>query len=126
MELAAFLLTHGFNVYAIYLDEMSPDEKETFQFLREQYPDLSLRSTSHFKRRLLPRDDSKKYGKVLAIGQMAAYFTDTKYFVNLVENGGFYGYTGLLKILDLIGQANAAENPKMRDIIQIKAWGCHG
>ena len=126
LELAAFLLTHGFNVYAIYLDEMSPDEKETFQFLREQYPDLSLRSTSHFKRRLLPRDDSKKYGKVLAIGQMAAYFTDTKYFVNLVENGGFYGYTGLLKILDLIGQANAAENPKMRDIIQIKAWGCHG
>ena len=57
---------------------------------------------------------------------MAAYFTDTKYFVNLVENGCFYGYTGLLKILDLIGQANAAENPKMRDIIQIKAWGCHG
>lgn len=115
-----------FNVYAVYLDAISPDEKETFQFLQEQYPALSLRSTMHFKRRLLPRDDSKKYGKVLAIGQMAAYFTDTKYFVNLIENSGFYGYTGLLKILDLIGQANAAENPKMRDIIQIKAWGCHG
>ena len=126
LELAAFLLKRGFNVYAVYLDAISPDEKETFQFLQEQYPDLSLRSTMHFKRRLLPRDDSKKYGKVLAIGQMAAYFTDTKYFVNLIENSGFYGYTGLLKILDLIGQANAAENPKMRDIIQIKAWGCHG
>lgn len=126
LELAAFLLNRGFNVYAVYLDAISPDEKETFQFLQEQYPALSLRSTMHFKRRLLPRDDSKKYGKVLAIGQMAAYFTDTKYFVNLIENSGFYGYTGLLKILDLIGQANAAENPKMRDIIQIKAWGCHG
>jgi hypothetical protein len=74
-----FLLTHGFNVYAVYLDEISPDEKESFQFLKEHYPDLSLRSTMHFKRRLLPRDDSRKYGKVLAIGQMAAYFTDTKY-----------------------------------------------
>ena len=116
----------GFNVYAVYLDAISLDEKDTFQFLQDHYPDLSLRSTMHFKRRLLPRDDSRKYGKVLAIGQMAAYFTDTKYFVNLIENSGLYGYVGLLKLLDWIGRADEAENPKMRDIIQIKAWGCHG
>lgn len=54
---------------------------------------------------------------------MAAYFTDTKYFVNLIENSGLYGYVGLLKLLDWIGRADEAENPKMRDIIQIKAWG---
>lgn len=126
LGLAKFLLIHGFNVYAVYLDAISPDEKDTFQFLQAHYPDLSLRSTMHFKRRLLPRDDSRKYGKVLAIGQMAAYFTDTKYFVNLIENSGLYGYVGLLKLLDWIGRADEAENPKMRDIIQIKAWGCHG
>ena len=57
---------------------------------------------------------------------MAAYFTDTKYFVNLIENSGLYGYVGLSKILDWIGESNVAENPKMREIIQIKAWGCHG
>ena len=126
LGLAKFLLTHGFNVYAVYLDAISPDEKDVFDFLQQHYPQLSLRSTMHFKRRLLPRDDSKKYGKVLAIGQMAAYFTDTKYFVNLIENSGLYGYVGLSKLIDWIGQANTAENPKMRDIIQIKAWGCHG
>ena len=126
LGLAQFLLTHGFKVYAVYLDTILPGEKEAFEFLQKEYPDLELRSAMHFKRGLLPRDDSKKFGKVLAIGQMAAYFTDTKYFVNLIENSGLYGYVGLSKILDWIGESNAAENPKMREIIQIKAWGCHG
>lgn len=126
LDLARYLLTHGLNVYAVYLDAISPDEKEAFAFLQKHYPHLSLRAVSHFKRRLLPRDDSKKYGKVLAIGQMAAYFTDTKYFVNIIENSGLYGYVGLAKLIDWMEKANQAENPKMRDIIQIKAWGCHG
>ena len=110
----------------MYLDAISPDEKDSFFFLKEHYPNLSLRSTMHFKRRLLPRDDSRKYGKVLAIGQMAAYFTDTKYFVNIIENSGLYGYVGLMKLLDWIGDAAGKENPDMREIIQVKAWGCHG
>lgn len=126
LGLARFLLTHGFNVYAVYLDAVSPDEKDSFFFLKEHYPSLSLRSTMHFKRRLLPRDDSRKYGKVLAIGQMAAYFTDTNFFVNVIENSGLYGYVGLLKLLDWIGGSARKENPRMREIIQVKAWGCHG
>lgn len=126
LDLARFLLTHGLNVYAVYLDAVSPEEKDAFDFLQKNYPQLSLRAVSHFKRRLLPRDDSKKFGKVLAIGQMAAYFTDTKYFVNMIEGSGLYGYVGLSKLIDWIETANKAENPKMREIIQIKAWGCHG
>ena len=126
LGLARFLLTHGFNVYAVYLDAVSPDEKDSFFFLKEHYPSLSLRSTMHFKRRLLPRDDSRKYGKVLAIGQMAAYFTDTNFFVNVIENSGLYGYVGLMKLLDWIGGSARKENPRMREIIQVKAWGCHG
>ena len=57
---------------------------------------------------------------------MAAYFTDTKYFVNIIENSGLYGYVGLMKLLDWIGDAAGKENPNMREIIQVKAWGCHG
>jgi len=79
----------------------------------------------HFKRSLLPRDDTRRYGKVLAIGQMAAYFTDSNYFVNIVENSGLYGYTGLLKLISLTSEA-FKEEKDMRRIVQIKAWGCHG
>lgn len=125
-SLARFLLTHGFRVYSIYIDYPAQAEEADFRFLQQQYPELSLRSVTHWKRRLLPRDDSRRYGKVLAIGQMAAYFADTNYFVNLIENSGLWGYTGLLKLLELMADANRRENPRMREIIQVKAWGCHG
>lgn len=126
LSLARFLLTHGFFVYAVYTDILTAREEEDFYFLQAHYPQLALRSVSHWKRRLLPRDDGKRLGKVLAIGQMAAYFADTNYFVNIIENGGLWGYTGLLKLLDWMADANRAENPKMKEIIQVKAWGCHG
>lgn len=125
-SLARFLLTHGFHVYAIYIDFPAQAEEEDFRFLQQHYPELSLRSVSHWKRRLLPRNDSRRYGKVLAIGQMAAYFADTNYFVNLIENSGLWGYTGLLTLLDYMAAANRTENKRMREIIQVKAWGCHG
>ena len=126
LGLAKFLLTHGFKVYAVYLDTILPGEKDAFDFLQKEYPDLELRSAMHFKRGLLPRDDSKKIRQGPGYRPDGGLFTDTKYFVNLIENSGLYGYVGLSKILDWIGEANAAENPKMREIIQIKAWGCHG
>lgn len=65
----------------------------------------------------------KKYGAVLAIGQKAAYFTGTNHFVNLIENSGLYGYTGLLKILDMMAVA-VREEKNVPAIIQTKAWGC--
>lgn len=125
LSLARFLLDRGFSVYAVYLDSISCDEEADFRYLQSAYPHLALRSTSHYKRRLLKRDDNERYGKVLAIGQMAAYFTNTPHFVNLIENSGLYGYVGILKLLDLIGDAGE-ETKDVRSIIQIKAWGCRG
>ena len=123
LSLARFLLMHGFRVYAVFLDEISAVEKDDFYFLQKYRPMLSLRSTMHYKRRLLCRDDVKKYGMVLAIGQKAAYFTGTNHFVNLIENSGLYGYTGLLKILDMMAVA-VREEKNVPAIIQTKAWGC--
>ena len=33
---------HGFKVKAVYLDGISPEEKETFDWLREHAPELEL------------------------------------------------------------------------------------
>ena len=41
LELAKLLLTHGFIVTRIYLDAVNPEEKATFEWLKQQYPDLS-------------------------------------------------------------------------------------
>ena len=123
LSLARFLLTHDIDVFAVYLDAVDRAEEADFYFLKEHYPGLSLRSTLHYKRRLLPRDEVKNHGPVLAVGQKAAYFTGTKHFVNLIENSGLYGYTGLLKLMDMMIIAVGTEQD-VQSLIQIKAWGC--
>ena len=123
LSLARFLLTHDIDVFAVYLDAVDRADEADFYFLKEHYPRLSLRSTMHYKRRLLPRDEVQRHGPVLAVGQKAAYFTGTKHFVNLIENSGLYGYTGLLKLMDMMILAVGTEQD-VQSLIQIKAWGC--
>ena len=82
LGLAKLLLTHGFCVKAIYLDGISPEEKEDFLWLQEHAPELELIATIQVKMRVLPRGGEEK---VLAIGQKAAYFSRSRHFVNLVQ-----------------------------------------
>ena len=61
--------------------------------------------------------------KWLAIGQKAAYFLDTDYFVNVVEGGGMFGFEAAEDTLRLLREA--AVTPKdMRSLVQIKGMGC--
>ena len=46
LELAKLLLTHGFSVTRIYLDAVNPEEKATFEWLKQQYPGLSYERRS--------------------------------------------------------------------------------
>ena len=80
---------------------------------------------SHYKMRLLPRDDAERMNGVLAIGQKAAYFTGTDRFVNIIENSGLYGFHGIGRLAELM--IDAWENPKDTEaIVTVKAWGCTG
>ena len=89
LGLAKLLLTHGFNVETVYLDSISPEEKEAFAWLKEKKPELELRSTVHAKMRLLHEEHATD--KILAIGQKAAWFTGSRYFVNLVQGARITG-----------------------------------
>ena len=69
------------------------------------------------------RRPSRSENKILAIGQKAAWFTGTEYFVNMIEGGGLYGYSGIEKFLRLMEEAY--NEPKdTRDIIPRKGIGC--
>ena len=120
LSLARLLLTHGFNVTALYADSFSGEEKDDFAWLQEHYPTLPVYATVHVKMRVLPRETSEK---TLAIGQKAAYFTGTPYFVNTVECGGYYGFSGIRQILSLMEEAFLQEKDT-RKLIQIKGLGC--
>ncbi|MBR3629861.1 MAG: nitrogenase [Oscillospiraceae bacterium] len=120
LSLAKLLLTHGFNVTALYADSFSGEEKDDFAWLQAHYPALPVYATVQVKMRVLPRKTSEK---TLAIGQKAAYFTGSPYFVNMVECGGYYGFSGIRKLLSLMEEA-FLEEKDTRKLIQIKGLGC--
>ena len=121
LGLAKLLLTHGFNVETVYLDSISPEEKEAFAWLKEKKPELELRSTVHAKMRLLHEEHATD--KILAIGQKAAWFTGSRYFVNLVQGAGLQGVDGIRRTAELMEEAFLEEKDPKTLIVK-KGWGC--
>ena len=120
LELAKLLLTHGFSVTRIYLDAVNPEEKDTFEWLKEQYPELEYEPTIRPEMRMKPRNESD----VLAIGQKASWFTGTRHFVNLVEGAGLYGFDGIRRTAELMTEAWQEEKDP-EDLIIRKGWGTY-
>lgn len=120
LGLAKLLLTHGFKVESIYLDSISPEEKDVFFWLKENIPELKLISTIRPEMRVRTRCSGNK---ILAIGQKAAWFTGSRNFVNMVQGGGLYGFDGIRRTAQLMIEAFEAEKDP-EDLIVRKGWGC--
>ena len=120
LGLAKLLLTHGFKVESIYLDSISPEEKDVFFWLKENIPELKLISTIRPEMRVRTRCSENK---ILAIGQKAAWFTGSRNFVNMVQGGGLYGFDGIRRTAQLMIEAFEAEKDP-EDLIVRKGWGC--
>ena len=120
LGLAKLLLTHGFCVKSVYLDGISPEEKDEFIWLQEHAPELELIATIQVKMRVLPRGGSEE---VLAIGQKAAYFSRSRHFVNLVQGEGLYGFDGIRRTAELMMEAYREEKDTEKLVVQ-KGWGC--
>ena len=120
LSLARLLLDHGFRVERVYVDAITGEEKGDFAYLQENYPYLELWPTIHPNMRFGAREEQGKY---LAIGQKAAYFTNSNHFVNLVSGGGMLGYQAILHLTEKMEDAFLREKD-MRSLIQIKGKGC--
>lgn len=120
--LARLLLEHGFNVTRLYVDSFTSDDKEDFEWLKLNAPELDLYATVHTMMRVLSRHPKENF---LALGQKAAYFTGTDHFVNIVEGGGLYGFDGICQMSDLMKDA-FINTKDTQSLIQIKGLGCGG
>lgn len=126
LELAKLLITHGIQVEEIYADSFIEPERETFQWLQKEVPQLKLYATVQAKMGMLPHTKAmERNGQLLAIGQKAAYYTGTRYLVNMVEGSGLWGYDGIIRLAEWMRSA-AKEEADVENIIQIKGWGCCG
>ena len=121
LSLARMLFKQGFRVTRVYADAFVPEETEDFNWLRIHAPEIRIYPMTDFRMR---RVDRKPEGVgFVAIGQKATYFTGTRNFVNLVENGGLYGFKGISRLAGMIEEAAGSERDPER-VIQVKALGC--
>ena len=119
-ELAEYLVMRGINVTEIYADSVSAEDERAFWHLKEIAPQIMVYPTVHPKMCFKQNSFGKR---ILAIGQKAAYFTGTKHFVNIIENGGLWGYDAIIGIADEMKKAIDSEKDTQK-LIQIKGWGC--
>lgn len=121
--LAKLLLSHGINVIRVYADSIPGGDRTAFDSLKKEHPDLMLYPTVHPGMRFARTANAESGGKVLAIGQKAAAFEETPYFVNIVEGGGMVGYEAVIRTCRLMREAFSEEKP-MRELVQVKGLGC--
>ena len=119
LNLALYLLRHGFNVETVFLDTINED-RSVFEALQKEKGDLEISAASNWNMRAMDRHHE---GKIVAIGQKAAYFNDTDYFIDIVDQAGLYGYRGIRELMRLLAEANA-ETKNMKELVSIKGWGC--
>src|SRR5699024_9909902 len=99
LGLAALLMPHGIRVEEIYADSFIEPERETCQWLQKEVPHMKLYATVQVKMGMLPHTKAlENGGRLMAIGQKAAYYTGTRYLVNMVEGSGFWGYDGIIRL----------------------------
>ena len=124
LGLARLLLERGLCVREVYLDAVSPEEEEDFEWLGKNHAEVLLCSTIHVKGRLLhARGIDRQHEEYLAVGPKAAWFCGTEHFVNLVDFGGMWGYSGIRKLAGLM--EDAYEHAKdTRDLVPRKGLGC--
>lgn len=121
LSLAKLLLDYDFNVKKIFIDSIG--EKDILDEMKKKYSDKDIMfyPTVNVAMRKNDREQAEKY---LALGQKAAYFTNTNYFVNEVECGGHYGFDGIKRLAENMIDANSKEKDASI-LIQKKGLGCN-
>ncbi len=125
--LARLLTEAGFPVRIIYADAVAPEDAPAFRALRETHPEIMMSAMVDFRLRLRSRDLAARAAeegkRFVAVGQRAAYFSGTDYFVNMVANDGLWGFRGIEALADRLDSAfRRSKDP--RRVIQVKARGC--
>ncbi len=120
LGLAKLLLTHGFQVKSVFLDSISPEEKEDFIWLKENSSGAG--ADFHCPSGDEGIADRQQSEKILAIGQKAAWFTGSRNFVNMVQGGGLWGFDGIRHTAQLMVEAFHEEKDP-EDLIVRKGMG---
>ena len=124
LSIARLLIQNQIQVECVFLDSILEEERDAFEWLKENCPDLNLIPTVQPRMALYGRGSgiTAPGRKVIALGQKAAWFCQSGYFVNIIEGGGTWGYQGIRDLCALLEEASKTERV-YRQIIPRKGIG---
>ncbi len=101
-SLAKALIQYGFNVESIYQEGLAEFEKESYEWLLENAPQVKIYSAENHN--MILRTDTENEERI-AIGYNAGYMTEAKYVVDLVFDEKMFGYSGVCLLMEKIMKA---------------------
>ena len=124
LGIARLLIQNQIQVECVFLDSVLEEERDAFEWLKENCPDLCLIPTVQPRMALYGRGRGipSPERKIIALGQKAAWFCQSGYFVNIIEGGGTWGFQGIRELCTLLEEASKSERD-YRQIIPRKGIG---
>ena len=97
-NLAKALISYGFNVQKVYADDVVSFEKESFEWLKANAPQVEIISALNHNR--INRVEEEQ--DCIAIGYNAAYIEKSKHVVDLIQDEHMFGYRGIVKLMEMM------------------------
>lgn len=111
--LAKALIKYGFNVKEIFVQELLPVDKDAYNYICENHPEVIITQPRHHKSAVRNNKDTN----VVAIGFEGAYLRESDYVVDLSGDEGMYGYYGVRRLMDMLEKA-IEEKADLRKMIE--------
>ncbi len=74
-------------------------KKKILNIFKKIITNIKIYATVHVKDASCKKTYNKK---ILALGQKSSLFTGSNNFVNIIEGGGMYGFSSIVKLCDLM------------------------
>ena len=100
-DLARALLSYGFRIGRMVVQQSGSTDQENFGWMREKYPDIPLQQPQHHRAPLF----EERIPECLAIGYSSAYLTGARYVAPVDPQLGHGGYAGLCDMMRILREA---------------------
>lgn len=107
VTLARTLLRYGFNVKFLAIDGVSAFEKESMEWLKQNYPDLEVTDPLHHD---APKYEYRHLSDCLCIGFDCAFMLGSVHIADLQEDNDFFGFDGIMRLMDMLKTAHDRES----------------
>ncbi len=110
--LAWFLYQQGFSVAGVFAEQPTGQEKHYMQQILEYCPQIKIQPPRHPRTMLR----SNQTQQALAIGFEAAYITQSRYVMDLLNDETMFGYHGVCKFMKMLRNSYISPN-NLQDLI---------